>query len=319
MIQLSTRYGQIVTPDWDDDLIVTSLRKHGEWAFIEQSLLAATLREGDRVWDGGAFLGTFGLGVVQLATEQGRAPASLLAIEPGADINDCLNANLSRNCPCPATVAACAISLHEGLLQLDEADDANHGARSYQSVDPEEETGGSGYTVPSLPLWELRNRHGNYDCLKLDVEGMEFDALRSDFEYLQQEKPVIWAECNESRESLRILEAMMALGYDPLYVAFPAFRADNFNKSPDLIYPMAYEAALLACNAERRAGLEAIAGPEVILQPVKSGWDLRQALWSTPRWAQKDWVDMSRPQLIALLGRMSRGEELGEFLVQTPE
>lgn len=308
-----TIYGEIDSPDWPDDLIVRSLAAQGEWSYIEQILAARLVRQGDAIWDGGAFLGTFGLGVAQIAAAGGRMPSSLLAIEPGLDLGPCVETNLARNAPCPARLASFAIGPASGHLlevSLDHADQ-NHGALAYavaagDTTQP---------TIESRALWELRNDHGDYDFLKLDIEGMEIDAIRGDFDYLKDRRPVIWAECNEAPSSVLLLEAMVALGYEPVYLAFPAFRRDNHGGNPDLPFEMAYEAVLLAASPDRLAGFDARVGAEVtIMRPVRSSWDLRQALWATPRWANPEWVAMSRPELIALMGRLSRGEDLGRFL-----
>jgi len=357
--QFKTKYGFIQTPDWQDDLIVTSLAKHGEWAFVEHHLFATLIRKGDRVWDGGAFLGTFGIGAAQIAAEHGQKPAFLLAIEPGAEINICLQANLQWNSPCPWDLASCAISLNEGILQAVTEAEANHGSRAYHQITdtthddathdsevsgfakldgdapvakgpasntmdqaPHSDAEGSGapVQVEGFPLWRLRALHGDYECMKLDIEGMEFEALKSDFDYIRDKKPVIWAECNESPASLKVLEAMLALGYYPVYVAFPAFRSDNFNRNPDQIYPMAYEAALVAAPPDRLADFDPVAaapGYEIIVHHVQNEWDLRKALWATPRWAMADWAKMKRSELIAIMGRQARGETLDRFLTGT--
>ena len=55
-----TIYGKMAVPDWPDDLIVRSLDSLGEWAYLEQQILAQLVRTDDVLWDGGAFLGTFG-------------------------------------------------------------------------------------------------------------------------------------------------------------------------------------------------------------------------------------------------------------------
>ena len=149
---------------------------------------------------------------------------------------------------------------------------------------------------------------------------MEVEALKGDFDYIRARKPVIWAECNEALSSLLLLEALVAAGYAPHYLAFPAFRRANFRGLTDLPYPMAYEAALLAAPPDRLAQLDVSGlGEEVIVKPVTTSWDLRQALWTTPRWAEPAWVNAPRLELIAMLGRMSRGEDLRAFLNDAPE
>lgn len=331
MPQFKTQYGIIQTPDWSDDLIATSLEKHGEWAFIESLVFSTLIRKGDKVWDGGAFLGTFGLGATQIAAQAGRRAAFLLAIEPGTELNASLQCNLQRNSPCLWDLAARAISLHETTMQAVFEAEANHGARAYHVVPdtadaaPDPDASGAdpakasadGTQVQGWPLWHLRQQYGDYDCLKLDLEGMEFEALKSDFDYIHDKKPVIWVECNESPHSLKVLEAMCALGYDPIYVASLAFRPDNFNRNPYQIYPMAYEAALVGVPRDRLAGFDpAAAAPDhdIILRHVRNSWDLRNALWVTPRWAMAEWINMSRSELIALMGRILRDESLETFL-----
>lgn len=306
-----TIYGQITAPDWSDDLIVRSLSVLGEWSYLEQQILARLVRKGDVLWDGGAFLGTFGIGVAQIAGRSGQSLARLVAIEPGAELRPFLANNLQRNATCDHMLVACAVGSAAGRLVPADVLAGNHGALAYHTTDKaDEETP----VVECLPMWHLRERYGDYDILKLDVEGMEVEALKGDFEFIRDRKPLIWAECNEAMSSLLLLEALVAAGYAPHYLAFPAFRQANFHAQIDLPYPMAYEAALLAAPPDRLAQLDVSGlGEEIIVKSVTTSWDLRQALWATPRWAQPAWTTASRAELIALLGHLTRGDSLGAF------
>jgi FkbM family methyltransferase len=316
MQEHDTIYGRITTPDWPDDIIVRSLSSLGEWSYLEQQILARLVREGDVLWDGGAFLGTFGIGVAQIAERTGQPLARLVAVEPGAELRPFLADNLQRNVTCDQVLVACALGAVAGRLMPSHVIGTNHGALAYHAADQtEEDTAG----VECLPLWHLRAQYGGYDILKLDVEGMEVEALKGDFENIRDHKPVIWAECNEALSSILLLEALVAAGYAPRYVAFPAFRRANFHGRTDLAHPMAYEAALLAAPTDRLAQLDVTdLGEEIIVKPVTTSWDLRQALWATPRWADPAWTTASRAELIALLGRLSRSEALGAFLNDDP-
>lgn len=315
MQQLETIYGQISVPDWPEDIIVRSLATLGEWAYLEQQLLAQLVRADDVLWDGGAFLGTFGIGVAQIAAKDDRPLKQVVAIEPGAELGPAVALNMAGNLACDHLLLPCAVGSQAGRLVPVDLQASNHGALEYRLDD----TPGTGMQkdagIECQPLWHLRSLHGRYDILKLDIEGMEVEAIKGDFDHIRDHKPVIWAECNESLLSLRLLEALVAAGYDPVYVAFPAFRQANFRAHADLPYPMAYEAALLAAPPDRLAAFDAtVLGEHIIAKPVRTSWDLRQALWTTPRWAAAPWVSASRTELIALLGRMQRGETLGSFL-----
>lgn len=317
MARIDTLYGTISVPNWPDDLIVSALNAFGEWAPIEQRLFARLIRKNDRVVDGGAFLGTFGLGAAQMAASWDQLPAHLLAVEPSRALEPYLRATLMENSPCEWDVASQAIGLTEETLVQAGDTDGNQGALTY--VAAPEDVATSDENITALPLWRIRETYGDYDCLKLDIEGWEFDALRSDFDYLKARKPVIWAECNEEPGSLKVLEAMTALGYAPLYIAFPAFRADNFKQNPESFFPMAYEAVLVGADSISLEALTANINPaEVISAPVRDSWELRQAMWRTPRWAEEGWLTLNQSELIALLGRAVRGETLAEFL-NTPD
>lgn len=296
----------LTVPEWKDDLVVKTLRMYGEWAFSEQLLLAPMLRSEDNFWDVGAFLGTFGLGVAQLAQ---KPPAELVSVEPGHELQPFLKENLKANAPCRSRIAPFAVGQSTGWLKPQGDAGTNAGGIAYENSETSEGA------VPCRPLEDLRAEFGDYDVLKLDVEGMENAAIRGDIEFIKEHRPVIWAECNEHTSSVLLLEALVWLGYEPLYVAFPSFRSQNFNKSQERIYPMAYEAVLLAAMPDRIADFTGkVEGEDVIVRPVTTSYDLRRALWSTPRWSIPEWADMTRPELIALLGRLEQKQELSEFL-----
>lgn len=304
---VKTLYGKVSVLDHEHDLISRSLCVHGEWAYTETQLLAPLIQPGDVVWDVGAFLGTFGLGLAQLAH-----PSRLVAVEANPAILPLLDSNLAANAPCPFEVVHAAVGAPEGRMRpVENSSVENQGATRFEYADDAVNNG----CVDSISLRDLRALHGNYDVLKLDIEGMELDALLGDFEYLRDKKPVIWVECNEDVACLRLFSVLKQLGYEPMYVAFPAFRRANFNCSEERIFPMAYEAAILAAPAERLALFSAsLSQEECIVRPLATQADLRSALWDTPRWAMQDWAELSKPELVARLGRQSRGEKLGTFL-----
>jgi hypothetical protein len=78
---------------------------------------------------------------------------------------------------------------------------------------------------------------------------------------------------------------------------------------------MAYEAALLAAPRNRLDAFTGkVAGEELIVRSIPTSEALRQALWDTPRWSMPEWVDLKKPELVALLGHKYRGEDFHAFL-----
>lgn len=308
MVTLKTLYGTLYGPDWPDDLICRSLWQFGEWSEAEAEVLAPLVRPDDHLWDVGAFLGTFSLGLTRH-----QAPIRLLAIEANPALQPFLTRNIAENARCPATVLGVGVAEVAGrLVPCNAVDLENHGATRWMAAAPD---AGETEGTACLTLRDLRARHGDYSFLKLDIEGMELAALRGDLDHIARNHPVIWAECNESHASLKLLGALKWLGYEPLYVAFPAFRRANFKGSKDSIFPMAYEAGLLAAPPDRLVDFTGlVAGEDILIRRVNTAYDLRRALWDTPRWAQADWLTLSRPELIARLGRITKGQGLKEFL-----
>lgn len=312
---LDTLYGALEVPDWPNDLIVRSLRELGEWCAAETALAAELLDPGETLWDAGAYLGTFALGVSEKI-----ALGCVVAIEANPATAIALSNNLSL-LSCPVRMVSAGLAARAGWLVPLSDDAFNHGATAWEYRDavPRDDAEAP-QPVTCRTLADLRQEFGDYNMLKLDLEGMELDALSGDFPFLRARHPLLWAECNESADSLRLLSALKWLNYDVLYVAFPAFRSANFNASTDLIYPMAYEAALVAGPAERLQRLTAgaaslVPGEEIICRKIDTAYDLRRALYDTPRWAKVEWISLSRAELIARLVRCGDGVRLNEFMV----
>ena len=311
---MKTLYGNLHTPDWPDDLIVRSLTQLGEWCATEAILASCLLKANETLCDAGAFLGTFSLGLARQTS-----PGHVIAIEANPVLNTALAQNL-QNLPCRATPLSCGLGRAPGWLVPEKEIAANHGAASYVFQDAPPENGAP--AIPCKTLAQIREAHGDYDMVKLDIEGMEREVLLGDAEYLRSRMPVIWAECNEDPESLQLLGALKWLKYEVTYVAFPVFRSDNFNGSDDLIYPMAYEAALVAGPANlveqlaARAG-ELVPGEDILCRPISTAFDLRRALFDTPRWSRLEWARLTRAELIARLMRCGDGSELSTFMVQS--
>lgn len=305
-----TLYGSMDLPDWPEDLIVQMLRLYGEWGAVETALFARVLPENSVLWDCGAFLGSFTLGVARH-----RKLSSALAIEANSELAPFLESNLTRLASCPVTVVSGGIGARKGTLRFQSQGDIaqNHGAQTYDFYEKEECMPG---TIPCHTLKGLRVQHGDYTALKLDIEGMEVDAIKGDYAYIKDRQPILWAECNEDHGSLQILSALKSLGYDPVYIAFPAFRKDNYLGNPDLLYPFAYEAALFAAPQDVLETIDwahgAFAG--AILRPVATIYDLRKALFDTPRWGSQDWEGLSQIELVARLTRALANQNFKEFL-----
>jgi FkbM family methyltransferase len=305
---IDTIYGMISVSDYDDsDLISACLSTYGEWGYAETLVASTLVNNSDTIWDIGAHLGTFSLGLAMNAQV-----GQVLAVDANPEITGYLETNLLNNLNVNFSTFLAGVSFFSGYGSLYLADTSNHGAARFILKSSSEEQ--SSDCISSITLQELRSRYGNYDFLKLDIEGMEVSAIQGDADYINKRKPVIWAECNEDKQSFILLDKLIELGYAPLYVAFPVIRSEKRQTPRQVIHPMAYEAALVCGSPERLKKLttSAISDP-CIVRKVSTHNDLRQALWDTPRWARQEWVDLSKPELVARIGHLERGDDYETF------
>ncbi len=307
MDKADTIHGPMELTDDPEDLICRSLKLTGEWSFTEVRIFASLVSEQDYVWDAGAFIGTFSLGVRQLRG------ARVLAIEPDRQSVELLRKNLKANARGGYDVVDKAIGSREGVVRAVPLGlEHNRGAQRFEPVEAPAE---NDTVVTCTTLRGLRREFGDYTALKLDIEGGEFEALRADARFIREAKPVLWAECNETNRVKELLGLFLWAELSPVYVAFPAFRRANYRGTPNQIYPSAYEAAIFGGPSNRFSDLpETLGGEEIIIRPLASFEDLKRAMWDTPRWGLEEWATMSRPQLIACLGRMYCCERFAGFL-----
>ena len=79
--EVDTRYGRMVVPDVENDLVSRFLVEYGEWAELEVEFLARILPDGAAVADIGASIGTFGL-----ALGRGKKLSSICFVEGNPEI-----------------------------------------------------------------------------------------------------------------------------------------------------------------------------------------------------------------------------------------
>lgn len=298
-------------PDAQTDVIGRHLFRYGEWGWDEVHFVAATLPlHGARVLDVGAFVGTFGLG---LALQ--RDLGAVCFVEANGAVAPLLAGNVERNCRAPATVIEALVDRPGAEPRPGRCAGGNLGAVSFArhaSATP----GSSRVPAPDrvVTMAELRAEHGELDLIKLDVEGMELDLLRSDQAHLKSGRSALWIECNEDPRSLAVAELLLRWGLPVYYFAFPAHNPDNLRGDPEPIFPVAYEAGLLAAPRSPPVLDDRLAAHRCVLRPIRSSDDLRAALWLTPRWGRPEWAGAEAQEVAALAGHLLRADNYDEYL-----
>lgn len=294
---LNTIYGPFLAEVPDEDLIHRFLCKYGEWGLLECEFASTLVAPGFTVVDGGAFLGTFSLGMARLGA--GR----VVAVEPNPVVQASLQHNLQRNSKIPFAIARAAIGVPGTSKQALRTDPQNLGSTKLVPLSGDS----SAEPITIRTLQDIRSDYGPYDLLKLDIEGAEFDGLRSDAAYIRDKCSAVILECNDTKASDPIFEFLTWAGFQVHYFAFPAFNPANYLGATDRIFPISYEACLVGSKALRPKLSALHSSKECILKEIHSPADLEQATWLTPRWGKEEWVSMTRVELIALVGRLTQG------------
>ncbi|TCZ60914.1 FkbM family methyltransferase [Roseicella aquatilis] len=304
---IETRYGLLDIPPNQDDIIARFLIRTGEWSWDEVCFVAGLLDDGARVLDGGAFLGTFSLGLGLR-----RSLGALCCVEANPQILPLLEANLRRNATVEARIVAGMLAGQGGAARPGHVLPGNLGSVSFLED-------GEGALVEAaggaVTLAALREQFGSFDLIKLDVEGLEAEILRGDADALARGHSMLWLECNESPRSLDLVDLVLSWGLPVHYFAHPSHNPDNIKGEREPIFPWAYEAGLLVAPRRPPALTPELAAHGCILRDIRSREDLIQAMWLTPRWLPPELAHASAPELAAVAGRALLRQERERFLV----
>ena len=311
---LETRYGPIEVPG-SEDLISKFLDSCGEWAWLETLFVASVLPPNARVLDIGSYLGTFGLGLQQAS----RNVDFTCFVEGNPNIAKLLERNVAA-CGSPESAVVGALAVGHRGNRVGIPQDENVGGMSFvNDLEFTDVAGANDAVRPTdyVTLSELRSRFGPFDLVKLDVEGMEQELLEADQDYFATSDCAIWVECREESEALQLAELLLSWNGDLYYFAFPAHNNANFLGQTTQIFPMAFEAGfLLRPNTEPQ--LDAILQQnECLLRRIVSVEDARCALWHTPRWGPRDWIQASRSEVVGVASHLLQGVSYADFLTKS--
>ena len=211
-----------------DQVIGASLRIYGEWAEEELWLLSHVVRRGDTILDLGANVGTHSLAFSRFTGSTGR----VIAIDAQARAFRLLALNMALNqadCVVPVhALIGTAPTLH--MVAEPRQNDRNWGAANFTLL-AERAPDGPG---PLLPLPEISIDSLHLDCcdlMKLDIEGMELDAVRGAVETMRRCKPTIYFEQTTDRNFAAIRALLTECGYDLFWHVARPFNAANFRRN----------------------------------------------------------------------------------------
>ena len=287
----NTRYGEMLIPS-NEDLISTALSQYGEWSELELRFIAENSIENWNVLDIGAFVGTFGIRLSQL-----KRLNKIHFIEANSALIPALTANVELNCKSNAVVLNKLVATHAFHGQVGYHEPGNLGSLSFRK-----QLQANSCCVPlTAGTTTLADAiyNNSIDFIKMDVEGMECEILKTFNDHLMGSDITFWLECNEGSPIMGALDLLLQNNYKIFYFAYPNHNPENFNRVRKPQFPMAYEAGLLA--SRRYPSMpDSLLEAGCIGNVITSRQQLREALFRTPRWIPERWHHLAPPEIIAV-------------------
>jgi FkbM family methyltransferase len=158
------------------DVITSQLQTYGAHTRPELAMLLAFVRAGDDVVDVGSHIGTFAIPIA-------RKGARVTAIEPQASAFRLLQENAKLN----------GVELDARQVAI--------GTGGALTIDEVPGNSGAGFLTPggAIGTTALDGLVGRADVLKVDVEGMELEVLRSARRLIARDRPVIYLEIHATQ------------------------------------------------------------------------------------------------------------------------
>jgi len=223
-----------------DRYIGASLRKYGEWSEAELMLFQQLVPAGSVVVEGGANIGPHTVGLSKLVGTTG----AVHAFEPQRLVFQTLCANLALNGCANVHAYHAAVGARSGEVLVPAAPPdrpENFGGVSLQGVSSGERT--PLRRIDDLDLHACR-------LIKLDVEGMEVEALQGAAETVRRLRPLLYVENDRSDLSQVLVRLLHSWSYDAYWHAPPLFSKDNFAGDPENIFGATVSVNMICFPAE---------------------------------------------------------------------
>ena len=235
-----------------DSFVGRSLDLYGEFSRGEAAVFDQIVAPGDTVLDVGANIGAHTLWMARRVGPAG----GVIAFEPQRAVFQTLCANMALNGMTNVDAYWAAVGAQPGYVtvpRLDPTAAANFGATSLIWGHPGDKV--RLMTIDELELSACR-------MIKVDVEGMELDALRGGEATISRLRPILYVE-NDGREA-GLIEFILNLGYRAWWHLPAYFSPENARGSADNVFEQGISVNMVCVHDSvpvTVSGAEPVAGP----------------------------------------------------------
>lgn len=210
----------------NDAYIGASLRKYGEFSAEETALFRLIVQPGRTVLDIGANIGVHTLNLSRFVGAEGIVHS----FEPQRLTFQALCANVALNSCSNVFTHQAAVGAVDGTLRVPLLDpNAPHNYGGLSLLDS-----GLGEPVTLLTIDSM----DLLDCqfIKIDIEGMETEALRGAAATIQRFRPFLYVENDRLARSAELIGLIQQYGYRLYWHMPPLYRANNFRADTENIF-----------------------------------------------------------------------------------
>jgi FkbM family methyltransferase len=213
-----TRYGNIMYNHFDQ-YVGQSIELYGEFSEGEAELFAQLLKPGNVALDIGANIGAH---TVQMARLVGPTGA-VIAFEPQRVVFQTLCANMALNSIVNAYCQCAAVGEKPGAItvpQLDYSKGGNYGGLALGQYQRGEQVPVVTIDAMNLPACTL---------MKVDVEGMEINALQGAAATIARHHPFLYVENDRKEKSAALIAYIASLNYRMYWHYPPLYNIVSIN------------------------------------------------------------------------------------------
>ncbi len=224
---VQAKHGYIVY-NKNDTYIGKSIEKYGEYSEEEFAIFDQLCQAGDIVVEVGANIGTHTLAIAKKIGKTGR----IYVFEPQRMVFQTLCANMAINSIDNAECYQAGASSENGhVLIPDLPADApeNFGGIAIDKFD-------EGHKVPLVKLDDFLTLN-RLKLLKIDVEGMESQAIMGASNLINTFKPAIYIENDRRENSKELIELIWSLDYDAYWHLPSLYNPNNFADVKEDLFP----------------------------------------------------------------------------------
>jgi len=236
----------------NDYYIGRSIEHYGEFSALEMKLFGQVCAPGHIVIEVGANIGAHTVGLARLVGPNGR----VLAFEPQRLPFQTLCANVALNSLENVDCFWAAVGSQDGFIDVPDLNprkEFNFGGVTLLGTQ-------NGRRVPCQTL-DHHIALPRVDLIKIDVEGMESEALRGGEQLLKKFKSILYVENDRLEKSEALIRLIASFDYRMYWHFPPLFNPDNFFGNTTNLFPTVVSANMLCVHRDsplRPKGLQEV-------------------------------------------------------------